>query len=158
MNVYDMPTDLLNEELEKLMEPFLKQAEAVLVDLNIHRHHGNIDIEILADKPTGGITLQECARLNRLMRDSIEAQNLITENYTLEVSSPGLDRPLKTAGDFLRVLGRKIQVFLLESIQNRIEYEGVVTKVEGQDLTIDIGRGEILIPIQSINKANHIFH
>ncbi len=153
-----MSTDLLNEELERLIEPLLKEVEVVLVDINIRRYHGNFNIEILADKPTGGITLQECARLNRMMRDSIEAQNLITENYILEVSSPGLDRPLKTVGDFLRVLGRKIRVFLLESIQNKIEYEGVVRKVESQDLTIDIGDGEILIPIQSINKANQIFN
>lgn len=153
-----MLTEELTESLKRLMEPFLKEAQVVLVDLNIHRHHGNIDIEILADKPTGGITLQECARLNRAIRDAIEAQNLITENYILEVSSPGLDRSLKTAGDFLRVRGRKVRIFLLEPIQNKIEYNGVVTKVEGQDLTIDIGHGEILLPIQSVNKGNQIFN
>ena len=152
------PIDLLNEKFQKLIEPFLKEAQIILIDLNIHRHHGNINIETLADKPTGGITLEECARLNRRMRDSVEAQNLITENYILEVSSPGLDRPLKTAGDFLRVLGRKIRIFLLDPIQNKIEYDGIVTKVEDKDLRIDIGRGEILIPIQSINKANQIFN
>lgn len=144
------------ESLKRLMEPFLKEAQVVLFDLNIHRHHGNIDIEILADKPTGGITLQECARLNRTLRDSIEAQNLITENYTLEVSSPGLDRPLKTAGDFLRVRGKEVQIFLLESLGNKIEYTGIIKTVDEQNLTIDTPSGGVLIPVSNINKAKQI--
>ena len=142
--------------IEKLIEPFFKEADVVLVDLNIRRHGGHVAIEILADKPAGGITIEECARLNRKINDAIEIQNLIGENYTLSVSSPGLDRVLQTNHDFRRVLGREIRVFLLEPVQNRIEYNGVVSKVEDQNLTIDIGQEEILIPLQNISKGKQI--
>ena len=190
-----MLSEELRESLKRLMEPFLKEAQVVLVDLNVHRYHGNFNIEILADKLrdccemvsfrhserseesfpeeilrrfapqndadrhfataplSGGITLQECGRLNRAMRDAIEAQNLIAENYTLEVSSPGLDRPLKTTGDFLRVMGREVHIFLLEPIGNKFEYTGIVSKIENENLTIDTSQEEVFIPIQNINKA-----
>ena len=149
---------MLNEkftaDIQQLIEPFLKEAGVVLVDLNIRRTHRNFHIEILADKSNGGITIDECARLNRVLRDAIEAQNLITENYILEVSSPGLDRPLKTAGDFLRMMGREIRFFLSEPVGNKLEHTGIVSKVENENLTVETLGGKIFIPIQSINKAH----
>lgn len=148
-----MLNEALKEDFKKLIEPFLQQAAVVLVDFHIHRTYGNVNIKILVDKSTGGITMEECANLNRAIRDSIEAQNLIAENYTLEVSSPGLDRPLKTAQDFLRMVGREVRIFLLEPVGHKVEYTGIVLKVENENLTIDSSKGEVLIPIQNVNKA-----
>ena len=148
-----MLNEKFTEDIEQLIEPFLKEVGVVLVDFNIHRTRRNFHIEILADKASGGITIDECSRLNRKINDAIEAQNLIAENYTLEVSSPGLDRPLKTAGDFLRMLGREIRFFLSEPIGNKIEYAGTISKVENENLTIDTSAGQVVIPIQNVNKA-----
>ena len=148
-----MLNDHLSEDIQKLIEGFLKEAEVVLVDLNVRRHGGQVAIEILADKPSGGITIDECSRLNRKINDAIETQNLIAENYTLEVSSPGLDRPLKTAADFLRMMEREVRIFLCEPVDNKIEYTGIVLKVENENLTVETLGGQVFIPIQKINKA-----
>ena len=148
--------DLIHEKIEQLISPFLAELDVILVDLKVHQQRNQVAIEVLADKINGGITLDECTRLNRKIAEAIENQNLLAEPYTLEVSSPGLDRPLKTGQDFLRAFGREVRFFLAQPVQNKIEYTGVVNKMEGEEVIIDTTGGTIIIPLKVINKANHI--
>ena len=148
--------EFLSEKIEKLISPFLKAMDVELVDLNIYRYRGDLTIQILADKKNGGITLHECSQLNRKIEDAIESENFLTGKYMLEVSSPGLDRPLRTTKDFLRVIGRDVRFFLSEPIENKIEHAGIVKRVEGENVVIDFNAMEITIPITKINKAIQI--
>src|SRR3989338_2787065 len=100
-----------------------------LVDLKVNRYRGDVAIQIFADRPAGGITIGECSALNRRINETLERENLALD-YTLEVSSPGLDRPLRTKKDFARVIGKEIRFYLSEAVLERIEYTGVLKRVE----------------------------
>lgn len=148
--------EFLNEKIEKIALPFLDEMDAELVDLNIHRHRGEVTIQILADKSQGGITINDCAALNRKIRDAFEMKNIIMGPYVLEVSSPGLDRPLKTIKDFRRVIGREVRFFLSEAVAERIEHAGVVKNVDDDRVIIKAQNIEIAIPLGKINKAKQM--
>ena len=146
----------LTEKIENLIEPFLKEEAFVLVDLNVHQTRGQVAIRILTDHPYGGITIGECTRLNRKICEALENQNLITDRYTLEVSSPGLDRPLKTYLDLRRVINREVRFFLSSPRAGKLEYTGVVKDVNEQETIVECAGLEVAIPISDINKAKQI--
>ena len=151
-----MILDRLQEDLEKLIHPFIEEERLVLVELKIFRRGGNVAVEILIDKPAGGISIGECSSLNRRINDAIEAQGMISDNYTIEVSSPGLDRPLRTSGDFQRVLGRPVRIFLSRPVLERVEYEGVIVNIAMNNLIVDLGQSRVEIPIESIDRGKQI--
>ena len=124
-----------------------------LVELNVRRSGQEIVIQILADRPTGGITMEECSRLNRRMVESID-QSGETEEYSLELSSPGVDRPLKTSKDFLRVINQEIHFYLNGPWQGKHEYTGVLLEITDTAVVVRTEKyGIIEIPIENILKA-----
>ncbi|MFA5059835.1 MAG: hypothetical protein WC676_04340 [Candidatus Omnitrophota bacterium] len=148
----------LVERVKEIAVPFLERLNVELVDLTVRSESGRVVLEILADKTSGGITLDECARLNRDIGEALENANFITSGYAVEVSSPGLDRPLKTAKDFLRVSNKKIHVFLSESVAGKIEYIGLVKGVQNDSLILDVGPCELSIMLSTINRAKQIIN
>ncbi len=146
----------LTERIEAISEPFLQKMGVELVDLHIHQARMQTNVQLLVDKPAGGISLAECAQLNRDIGQAIEAQSLIEHQYMLEVSSPGLDRPLKTKKDFARALGRPLHFFLTEPVEGRIEYIGTLKMVEEISLTVELQGREVFIPLEKINRAKQI--
>ena len=146
----------LGEKIEKLAQPFLEAMDVELVDLHVHRYRGDLTIQILADKANGGITIEECSQLNRKIADAIENENPPAQRYILEVSSPGIDRPLRTAKDFKRANGREVRFFLSEPIHAKIEYVGVVTGVDAEQVTVDCQSTQMMIPIDKIHKAKQV--
>jgi ribosome maturation factor RimP len=150
--------ETLTEKIEKLLTPFLEEMGLDLVDFRVHRMAGQVTIGIFVDRPTGGITLLECTELNRRISMALDQQDWLTESYLLEVSSPGVDRDLRTKKDFLRVLSREIRVFLREPVKNKHEYAGILQSVEEEYLVLKADSGEEMIPIGKINKAKQIIH
>lgn len=105
-----MSTELL-EKIKETALPVLTEEAAELVDLLLSRSKGALLIRFLVDK-SGGITVDECARLNRRIAQVMEEKNIIQQSYVLEVASPGLDRPLVSTRDFQRCLGTKARLVL----------------------------------------------
>ena len=144
------------QELKSLLGDYLKAQELDLVDL-IYRYEGrNLFLRILMDKPRGGISLEECARLNNEINRILDEKEILKTRYILEVFSPGLDRPLLTRSDFLRCINRNIRLFLLEAINGKVELEGVITKVEDESVYIDIEGRSVAVPLTKIKKAKQI--
>ena len=148
--------ETLTEKVLKIAQPFLDSMSLELVELNLGRYKTQLTIQILADKLNGGITIEECTKLNRQIGEVLETEDVIAGHYVLEVSSPGLDRPLKTAKDFQRNLNRPVRCFLLEPVEGRIEHEGIIKRIEGDSVIIDGKSKEIMIPIIKLNKAKLI--
>src|SRR3989338_5052122 len=99
----------LTRQLHELIMPSIVRAGADLVELTVKRRGRTQVIEVLVDKDSGGITLGECSVINReIFRQCDEAQ-ILGEDFQVEVSSPGLDRPLRTAKDFSRKRGQSIR-------------------------------------------------
>jgi len=110
----------------------------------------------MADHPHGGITMDECSRLNLEIGDILEEGNVIQSHYILEVCSPGLDRPLRTGKDFNRCIYRAVKCFLNEPISGKIEWDGVITGVSDIDVSLETAQGILKVPLDKISKAKQI--
>jgi ribosome maturation factor RimP len=151
-----MHTDQIISELENFFKSYLSTQGLDLVEL-IHRYEGrNLVLRLLVDKPEGGISLDECAELNINISKILDEKNIIQDRYILEVSSPGLDRPLKTKNDFSRCITKRVKFFLCEAINGKIEIDGVIKDVSEESVGLQTDKGIVQIPFSIINKAKQI--
>lgn len=138
------------QKLTELAEGYLQAKGVDLIDITCRRDGRELAIMILVDFPAGGITLGECAGLNRGIGNLIEEGKLLAEGYILEVSSPGLDRPLRTPKDFARCRGKAVRFFFKEAVDGKWEQEGIINKVEGDFVYADIAGEIIAVPLSKI--------
>lgn len=149
----------LTEKLCALAGDYLKGAGLELVELFYSRQARSAQLKILADRPTGGITIEECAKASREIGEILDSSGLMDGHYILEVSSPGLDRPLSSKEDFTRCMNRKVRFFLKESVEGVIEIEGnvqdvhddaIYVRIEPQDKIVRIDYSKIAKAKQKI--------
>lgn len=136
------------EKLDLLVQQACEVANVELVELDIFQA-GNRKIVRLFIDCEGGVTVDHCAKCSRTLGDSLELEDIFPEAFTLEVSSPGLDRPLKSTRDFERNLGRLLRVTLgkgkpVSGILNAVDEEALVLKVKGSSEDLRLVRAEIL--------------
>ena len=143
-------------QLKPILAAHLEKGGYELVDLRFYRTRGELVFEILIDRAEGGIRLDECARFNRECGDLIDQSGLLSEAYALEVSSPGLDRPLVTRQDFRRAQNTEVRIFLREAVEGRIEYLGFIEHVQGNIIGIKTKDKTIEIPLDKVNKAKRV--
>jgi ribosome maturation factor RimP len=147
----------LNGQIEELITQFTDVLSAELVvDWNLKKRGKTTVIEIIADKPGGGITIGECALINKSVVRGIEEKQWFGGDFVIEVSSPGLDRALKTRNDFHRAIGREIRVHLLEPVEGKVEYKGKISEVNEGQVLINYNGQIITIPLKHISKAVQI--
>lgn len=149
----EMITTEIYKQVEHLVAPLLEANSFELVELKVDYHNRTFKIEILADRTQGGITIEECAFLNKMIVAGIEEGQLIRDPYELAVASPGLDRPLTTQKDFLRVKDQKVRILLAEPVQEKWEYVGRVVDVFPDAVTVTVKAAQIKIPLDKIKKA-----
>src|SRR5258706_1821795 len=107
-----MPTkSVLIEQIEQLADPVLQEHGAEMVLVEFVHEHGSWVLRFFLDKP-GGITLDDCATISEHLGRNLDATNLIPQAYALEVSSPGLNRPLRKEEDFERFKGERVDINL----------------------------------------------
>lgn len=103
-----------------------------------------------------GITVYDCEKVSRQISALFDVENPITGHYNLEVSSPGLNRPLFTLEQFKKVLGKQIKVQLKELVQERRRLKGILNKVTATDIYLIIEDEEIVLAFSNVEKANVI--
>ena len=145
----------IQDKVQKLTQKVFDEAQMDLVDLKITGHKNDVNIQITADKPSGGINIHECAILNKRVVAAIEQEKLLPpEVFSLELSSPGLDRPLVTRKDFMRCVGQELHFWLNEACKGKKEIEGVLNDVGETALTIHIaGKTQLVLPLTTIIKG-----
>ena len=136
-------TDELLEKIRPAAQGYLEGLSYELVDLSLSKAKGRIILRLLADKPRGGISFKECADLNQGLSAILDRENTLEKSYVLEVSSPGVDRPLVSRKDFLRAQGRQIRVGFSEPFEGKRELTGIISKVEDDFLFLDSGEKTI---------------
>lgn len=141
------------EELKKIILPAIEDENMELVELDLIRTSGKTIVRLLVDKLGERINLGECANLNIKIGNLLDQHGIIDSRYLLEVSSPGLDRPLKTASDFKRCLNRKARFFFVEPVFTKLELEGVISAVRQDMVSVDISGRICEIPLGKIRKA-----
>ena len=124
-----------------------------LVDLTYKRQGGVKVLRILADTESG-ITVDECAKMNEVIGEALDREDFINENYIMEISSPGLDMPLKTKNDFVRMKGKRIRVHTFAPIDEKREFVGALETVDDSNITVFCDKAKLTkIPLDKISKA-----
>lgn len=130
-------------------------AEALgydLVDLEFIRDHSEYFLRIYIDKP-GGVNLDDCQKMSEIVSEKLDDADVIDVSYYLEVSSPGLDRPLKTDRDLERNKGRNIDISLYKSLNGKKKYSGELTGFDEKNVVIKDNQGEeIQLPKEIISQ------
>ena len=148
-----MKFDRLLQEVQQLIDPILRSQGVELVDLEYQRESQGWVLRVYIDRE-GGITLEDCSELSGEVGAVLEVRDLIANPYTLEVSSPGLTRPLKKPDDYNKYKNRLVKIRTSEPIEGRINFKGTLQGLEGEKVYIQ-AEGKILgIPFQGIAKAN----
>jgi ribosome maturation factor RimP len=144
----------LASQLEALAEPLLKERVLELVDLEVTRLGSKLLVRMFVDLPEGGITVEDCAELNREFSRLLDVEDLIPESYILEVSSPGLNRRLKKPKDFQRVVNSKVKVETFAKLDGRRRFRGVLLAADEREITLDCNGESVVIPVVGIQRAN----
>ena len=126
----------LKRTVEALVEPIAVSLGLELVQVECVRTPGRWIVRIFVDRPEGGITLGECASVSREVGRSIEAENAIESAYTLEVSSPGINRPLTRLGHFARYRGSRVSVTMRGAVGGRRHFTGTLEDVTAEEITV----------------------
>ena len=140
------------DKIEELISPFLREEDVELVEIVYKKTAGRMLLRLLLDKAEG-INLEECSNLNRKIGEALDELNLIDEPYILEISSPGLDRPLESAADFKRAMGKQVKVVLNSEIEGKGVWTGEVVGVNGRNVAIKTEDKRLEIPLDKIIKA-----
>ena len=138
--------------IQALIEPILAEQDTELVELTGRPQGRQLLVRLLVDKP-GGITLAQCGRINQRVSEALETASLIEESYTVEVSSPGLDRPLAAKRDFERALGEEIWLDVRIGESRFRETRGMLLAVQEQAIVLKTLAGNVTIPLTDIRLA-----
>lgn len=140
-------------DLEQLLAPVVAAQGCELwgLEFSIQGRRGLLRLYI--DTPQG-VTLEDCERVSRQVSAVLDVEDPIASAYTLEVSSPGMDRPLYTPAQFARYVGQRIAVRLRAPYEGRRRFQGVLNGLEEGDVVLQVEDTEYLLPLESIDKAN----
>ncbi|OHC90758.1 MAG: ribosome maturation factor [Sphingomonadales bacterium GWF1_63_6] len=141
--------------LTALIEPEAKALGFDLVRIKLFGSGDDRTLQIMAERPeTKQLVIEDCAALSRRLSDLLDEVDPIEEAYRLEVSSPGIDRPLTRLHDFVEWGGFEARITVTEAIEGRKTFKGVLGGVEGQDIQFrDTKVGDVVIPFGLIDGA-----
>jgi len=122
--------------VRELALPIIEGNGFELIDIEFKKEGAERYLRIFIDKP-GGITIDDCELVSKTLSDKLDEADPIPDAYILEVSSPGIDRPLKTQRDFERNIGNRIEVKLYKAFLGRKVYRGVLLNFDGQVIEIN---------------------
>lgn len=146
----------IHDSILHLIEPVALQNGVELVDVDITTEHGQRVLRAFIDKE-GGVTVDDCATLSGYFEDVLDMSEALTGRYVLEVSSPGLHRPLRTALHFQKAVGQKIQLVTHEKINGRKNYKGLLKSADETQVTLEIDDSDYVLPLKEIQKANVVY-
>jgi ribosome maturation factor RimP len=144
----------MKNRLFDLLEPVAAGLGYELIEIEFGSAGRNSVVRVYIDRTDGaGIGLDDCERVSRAIGAVLEAEDPIGHEYQLEVSSPGFDRPLRTAAHFARYAGSEARIELAAPIEGRRRFRGKLGAVEDGKVTIEVDRREWKLPLAGISKA-----
>ncbi len=145
---------LLIEQIEQTVAPVLVEHAAELVDLQFVHEHGQWILRFFLDKP-GGITLDDCAiDISEHIGRILDTTDVIKQHYSLEVSSPGIHRPLKKEADYKRFVGERVDVTMYAPLNGRRHFKGTLQSVNSGVVTVQAEPQEsFALPLADVAKA-----
>jgi len=124
------------QKIEQKIADIVKKEGAELIEFKLAMSGPNKTIYCVVDYPQGGITIDVCSRINKIARKSLEDEDFLGNDFSLEINSPGLNRKLRTLLDFRRVSNREVSLWLTEPILDKEYLEVEVLGVDNDKLTV----------------------
>jgi ribosome maturation factor RimP len=143
----------LRQEVREVVEPILQSQGFELVDLEYQRESQGWVLRMYLDRE-GGVSLDDCAGVSHEIGAVLEVKDLIPSAYILEVSSPGLTRPLKKPEDFNKFRNQLVKIKLYEPLDGRKNFKGTLMGLEGDRVRVEADQRVYELPLQRIAKAN----
>lgn len=125
------------QNTEALLLPLMEEYQFELVDVEYVKEGGSWYLRAYIDKP-GGITVDDCEAVSRRLSDLLDEKDFIDDAYILEVSSPGLGRPLKKEKDFARSIGEEIEIRTFRAIEHEKEFTGILRSYDKEKLVVEL--------------------
>lgn len=143
------------DEIRGMASELARAMGLEVVDLRLRASGRRWLLRVSVDRPgPKGIGIDDCERLSKLLSESLDQADLLAQSYTLEVSSPGLDRPIRTPDDVRRNTGRRVVVETLLPVEGRRSFRGVLLGLDGEAVRLmEEGGAEVRIPRGGILKA-----
>ncbi|MEE9258553.1 MAG: ribosome maturation factor RimP [Nitrospinaceae bacterium] len=143
------------QSVTELIEPVLREQNLELVEVKFKKAGKKWFLRVFIDKDTG-VGLADCQKASRAIEDLIEVNDAIDAPYVLEVSSPGLDRPLKKERDFLKFKDKRIRVHTYAPVEDRKEFSGTIRDFKDRTLFLEDEGVVVQIPLDNIAQAKLI--
>jgi len=143
----------LLQEISQVIEPILQSQGLELVDLEYQRESRGWVLRIYLDRE-GGVTLDDCTAVSHEVGAVLEVKDLIPNAYILEVSSPGLTRPLKKPEDFNKFRNQLVKIKLFEPLDGRKNFKGTLLGLEEDKVRVEVDQQVFELPLTHIAKAN----
>ena len=151
--VYVLKPGSLEENVKEIAEPLIADFGMELVDVSYLHEFGRWVLRVFIDKP-GGVTLDDCSSISRELGTLLDVEDIIPRSYVLEVSSPGLDRPLIKEKDFVNAAGKKINLKTKLPIEGRRNFKAVIVGVTGGKVVLKDSEGKVWeIELSNVDKA-----
>jgi len=153
----DMTNDLIakaaiDRRLAEIITPVIEDMGFELVRVRLMG--GKLPLlQIMADRPEGGIEVDDCAAISTAVSAILDVEDPVSDPYTLEVSSPGIDRPLTRLKDFEEFEGYEAKIETAESIDGRKRFKGVLAGVEGDEVMLNVAEGTIGLRFDWLSEA-----
>ncbi|HEY3249179.1 MAG TPA: ribosome maturation factor RimP [bacterium] len=140
-------------QVDELARPITERMGLEVVDVQVSGGGKTTILRVLVDRPDGGITVEECARVNESLSRQLDLYDLFPHAYTLEVSSPGLDRPLHSEADFRRFAGRRAEVVMAAPMEGQRRFRGRVLGVVAGAAVLEIDERQVHLPLEQMASA-----
>lgn len=143
----------LEQKLQDLLQGSVEDLGCELWGIECQRVGRYLTVRLFIDKE-GGVTVDDCADVSRQVSAVLDVEDPIADKYNLEVSSPGLDRPLFTLAQYARYVGQEIVVHLRIPVADRRKWQGELAKIENDMITLIVDKQEQVLAFGNIQKAN----
>jgi ribosome maturation factor RimP len=139
----------ITEEVEKLVSPIVAELELELVDVEFIKEGRDWFLRVYIDTPNGSIDIEQCSQVSEKLSEELDRTDPIPQNYFLEVSSPGAERPLKKEEDFQNAIGQFVFIKTYETINGMKEFEGYLLAYgpEGAEVEVRIKTRKLTVVI-----------
>lgn len=147
----------IQERIVHIVNEQCLKAELDCIACKMHRQGSVIHLDVIADQVSGGISISQCTQLNKAIIFDLDEWGALGEDYTVNVSSPGLDRPLTDEKDFYRVKGREVRFHFAQAQEGKLEATGIVCDVRDGFVVIENKKGTMRFSAANVTKAFQIF-
>jgi ribosome maturation factor RimP len=143
----------LVEQIEKLLTPSIEDLGFVVVQIKLMDGNKSRLLQIMAEKPDGTMTVDHCAEISNHVSAILDVEDIIPGMYRLEISSPGIDRPLVRRADYEAYLGHLAKIELTLPVAGRKRYTGVLRTLVGDTLTLEVDGKPVALELGDIQAA-----